>query len=178
MNRLKKLLFITLLTIPLFAEEIPDGYKSITLGMTLSETKEALLKDSDFGYHGDRDVSLMPLTKQTLIETDSEYGYGSNFLRHCYFQFNEDKLYIITINMNPERLDYYSLFTTLCDKYGEPTSFNPQSAIWKNDDVTMSLEKPLTLKYVDNKTFTSVQNYSNVPKAGTEITRDQFLDEL
>lgn len=80
--------------------------------------------------------------------------------------------------MNPERLDYYSLFTTLCDKYGEPTSFNPQSAIWKNDDVTMSLEKPLTLKYVDNKTFTSVQNYSNVPKAGTEITRDQFLDEL
>lgn len=181
MNRLKFLFCTTLFSVTslfLFAESIPNGYKNIQLGMSLKDTKAALIKESDFGYHGDRDVSLIPNTTQTLIETDSEYGMGSNFLRHCYFQFSDDKLYIITINLNPDRLDYYSVFTKLCEKYGKPDTLNPQSAVWTNDDVTMSLEKPLTLKYVDNNTFKSVKSYSNVPLSGTEMTREQFLDEL
>lgn len=181
MNRLKILstaLLFSLLPLNLFAQSIPHGYKDVTLGMSLQETKNALLKDSDFGYHGDRDVSLIPNTQQTLIETDSEYGLGSNFLQHCYFQFAEDKLYIITININPDRMDYYSIFTTLCEKYGQPDALNPQMATWQNDDVTMTLEKPLTLKYVDNNIFNSVKTSSNVPLSGTEMTREQFLDEL
>lgn len=179
MNRFKlSFIFFVFISFSLYAESIPNGYKNIALGMSLKETKDALLKDSDFGYHGDRDVSLIPNSNQTLIETDSEYGLGSNFLQHCYFQFSEDQLYIITININQDRMDYYSIFTKLCEKYGEPDSLNPQMAIWKNDDVTMSLEKPLTLKYVDNKIFESVKTYSNVPLSGTEMTREQFLDEL
>ena len=46
--------------------------------MTFEDTKIALLKDSDFGYHGERDVSLIPGTKKTLIETDANYGHGTN----------------------------------------------------------------------------------------------------
>ena len=102
----------------------------------------------------------------------------SNFLRHCYFQFYDDKLFIITINVNPDRMDYYSIFTKLSEKYGNPTSLNPESASWKNDDVTMSLERPLTLKYIDNKIFKETQNYSNVQPSPAEITRDMFLNEL
>lgn len=181
MNR-KKIILITsiffLISFFSSAKDLPNGYKDITLGMSLDETKDALLKDSDFGYHGDRDVSLLPNSNKSLIETDATYGLGSNFLTNCYFQFTEDKLYIITININTDRMDYYSVFTTLCNKYGEPTSISPSAAIWKNDDVTMSLEKPLTLKYVDNDLYDSTQNYSNVPKSATEITREQFLDEL
>ena len=172
------LISLTALSLSLFAESLPHGYKGITLGMSLQETKDNLVKDPDFGYHGDRDVSLIPNSSKTLIETDAERGVGSNFLKRCWFQFSFDELYIITINVNPEKMDYYSIFTKLKEKYGEPTSFNPQAATWKDDDVTMSLEKPLTLKYIDNKIFEQTQNYSNIQPSATEITRDMFLDEL
>ncbi len=179
MNRIKLLFFCILLSpFLLFATDLPNGYRNVSLGMTLEETKSELLKDSTFGYHGERDVSLLPNSNKTLIEIDSDHGLGSNFLSRCYFQFTEEKLYIITINMNTDRMDYYSVFTTLCSKYGEPDSISPQSAIWKNDNVTMSLEKPLTLKYIDNQLFESVQSSSNIPHTATEMTREQFLDEL
>lgn len=180
--KIKKISFLLLsfiFTGLLYSQEnLPFGYKDIQLGMTLAEAKEALIQDSSFGYHGDRDVSLVPGKNQTLIETDAISGHGSNFLERCWFQFSNDSLYIITINMNQERLDYYSVFTTLQKKYGEPTSINPNSATWKNENVTMSLEKPLTLKYIDNSTFESLQNYSNIQKTGTELTKQMFLDEL
>ena len=51
----------------LCAEELPHGYKNIMLGMSLEETKDNLVKDPDFGYHGDRDVSLIPGSSKTLI---------------------------------------------------------------------------------------------------------------
>ena len=177
----KKLLILSTITaiqVCLFAEDLPHGYKNITLGMSLEETKENLVKDPDFGYHGDRDVSLIPNSSKTLIETDAEHGLGSNFLTRCWFQFTFDELYIITININPAKMDYYSIFTKLTEKYGEPDSFTPQAATWKNDEVTMSLEKPLTLKYIDNKLFEQTQNYKKKKKSPTEITREMFLDGL
>ncbi|MCR5189690.1 MAG: hypothetical protein K6C97_12220 [Treponema sp.] len=162
----------------LTAQDLPIGYRDIKLGMTLDETKDALLKDSSFGYHGERDVSLIPGTNKVLIETDAEYGHGSNFLRQCYFQFYDDSLFVITINVNPEKMDYYSIFTKLCEKYGEPTKLDPQSANWENDNYSMRLEKPLTLKYIDKETFKMTQNYNNIKASPTEITREMFLDEL
>ena len=177
----KKILFLTVFSticISLFSESLPHGYKDITLGMSLEETKDSLTKDPDFGYHGDRDVSLIPHSSKTLIETDATRGMGSNFLTRCWFQFSFDELYIITINVNPERMDYYSIFKKLTEKYGEPTSFNPQAATWKDDEVTMSLEKPLTLKYIDNKIFEQTQNYSNIQASPQEITQEMFLDGL
>lgn len=172
------LLQILLFSLFLFAADYPKGYKGIKLGMTFEETKEALLKDSDFGYHGERDVSLIPGTNKTLIETDANYGHGSNFLERCWFQFYDDSLFIITINVNQQKMDYYSIFTTLCKKYGEPTDFNPQKATWQSQDVTFTLEKPLTLKYIDNEVFDMTQNYSNINASPTEITQQMFLDEL
>ena len=172
------LLIFTTLTVFAFSEDLPDGYKGISLGMSLEETKENLLKDPDFGYHGDRDVSLIPNSSKTLIETDAERGASSSFLTRCWFQFFNDELYIITININTQKMDYYSIFTKLTQKYGEPASFNPQAATWKNDDVTMSLEKPLTLKYIDNKIYEQTQNYSNIQASPTEITQEMFLEDL
>ncbi len=168
------LLFLQLLS----AKDLPRGYKNIELGMSLEETKENLIKNSEFGYHGDRDVSLVPGTSKVLIETDAEAGHSYGFLTRCWFQFFDDELFIITININPEKMDYYSIFTTLSEKYGKPTSLNPKSATWKTDDITMTLEKPLSLKYIDNNIFDKTQNYSNISNSPTEITREMFLDEL
>ena len=180
MFRWKKinLLFILFIIFPLFSEELPQGYKNIFLGMNLEETKDALLKEPDFGFHGDRDVSLLPGGSRELIETDARTGHGSNFLERCYFQFFMDELYIITININPDKMDYYSIFTKLTEKYGQPAEFSPSAATWKDDNVTMSLEHPLTLKYIDNKIYKNTQNYNNVPISPTETTREMFLDEL
>lgn len=155
-------------------KNIPSGYRNITLGLSLDETKASLKKDSVFGYRGDRDVSLLPTEERILIETPG----GSSFVGRSWFQFYQDKLYIITININQEIMDYYSIFSTLSKKYGEPDSLSPEKCVWQGENVTMSLEKPLTLKYVETSTFTMLQEKSNIEKAGTEYSRELFLDEL
>lgn len=157
---------------------LPNGFQNISLGMSLEETKEELIKNKDFGYKGERDVSLLPDQQKVLIETDSTKAFGSKFLTRCYFQFYDDSLYIITINMNKEKIDHYSIFKTLKEKYGEPVSVTPEKTTWKNDSVTMTLEKPLTLKYIDNEVYTELQQYSAVQKSAEEITQQMFLDSL
>lgn len=161
-----------------FAVDLPKGYGGVELGMSLDETKSALKKNADFGYHGDRDVSLLPGENRVLIETDAETGFGSSFLGRCWFQFYEESLYIITINVNPSKMDYYSVFTALSEKYGIPGFLNPEKAVWENDSVIMSLEKPLTLKYTDKKVFDNLQKKSSIDKGSAEKLRDKFLDEL
>ena len=92
-------LFILVCGFSLFAQNLPDGYGGVHLGMSLDEAKKQLLKNSDFGYSGDRDVSLLPGDGRTLIETNATGGRGSPFLTQCYFQFYNEQLYIITINI-------------------------------------------------------------------------------
>lgn len=157
---------------------LPNGFANIQLGMSVEDTKDELLKNSDFGYKGERDVSLVPDKQQVLIETNAQSGLGSNFLTTCYFQFYEDELYIISINMNKEKIDHYSIFKTLTNKYGEPKSVTPQKSIWQNDEITMTLEKPLTLKYINNKIQNQLLQYSTIQKSSEEITQQMFLDQL
>lgn len=164
-----------------FAQEqksLPQGYLGITLGMNLNETKEQLLKTPDFGYNGDRDVSLVPGDAQILIETDTTGNLGSPFLTQCWFQFYDEKLYIMTINLNTDKIDYYTMFTTLKNKYGEPLTLDPQKTVWEDDDVTLILEKPLSVKYIDKKTYQDLKNYSNVQISAEEYTRQLFLEEF
>ena len=162
----------------LFAKDLPDGYGDVHLGMSLKEAKEQLLKNSDFGYSGDRDVSLLPGDARILIETNATGGRGSPFLTQCWFQFYNEQLYIITININSQKTDYYSLFTTLCDKYGEPQELDPQKAVWKNNEITMQLERPLAVKYIDNETFDMLKTASTVEKSFEEKNAQDFLEEF
>ena len=171
-------IFLTFIGVSLFAAPLPDGYGDVHLGMSLDETKQQLLKNSDFGYSGDRDVSLLPGDARILIETNAAGGRGSPFLTQCWFQFYNEQLYIITININTEKVDYYSMFTTLCNKYGEPESLDPQKAVWKDDEVTVILEKPLSVKYIDNFTKDMLSNFSVINKAAEEISKQSFLDEF
>lgn len=159
-------------------EALPQGYKGISLGMELEETKETLIQNPEFGYNGDRDVSLIPGDNKILIETDATRALGSIYLTQCWFQFYENKLYIITINMNTQKMDYYTMFTTLCNKYGEPKALDPSKATWEDDEVILILEKPLSLKYIDKTTYTQLQNYANIQASAEEVTRQMFLDEF
>ena len=71
--------------------------------MSLDDVKELLQKDTRFGYRGDRDVSLLPGENRVLIETDTSRTAPYSYLDRCWFQFYEDKLYTITINMNRDK---------------------------------------------------------------------------
>ena len=75
-------------------------------------------------------------------------------------------------------MDHYSVFTALCKKYGDPVSLSPEKSVWKDENYSMSLERPLTLKYMNQKVFDDLQNKSLVSPSGREITRDMFLDGL
>ena len=163
---------------PAYAQKLSRGYGGVELGMTVEQTKAKLKENSDFGYTGDRDVSLLPGENRTLIETDAVSGHSFGFLERCWFQFHDDSLYIITININQELMDHYSVFTALCKKYGDPVSLSPEKSVWKDENYSMSLERPLTLKYVNQKVFEDLQNKSLVSPSGREITRDMFLDGL
>jgi hypothetical protein len=145
--------------------------------MTVDQVKEALKKTAVFGYRGERDVSLSPGDGQVLIETDATYAPYSFFTR-CWFQFSEGKLYIITLNLNSERIDHYSIFSRLCEKYGNPQEISPTKSQWNDSSVFMSLERPLTLKYIDRAAFEKKQSNSNVDKTVREQSRDEFLEGL
>ena len=155
----------------LVAQDLPLGYRSINLGMSLEEVKQALLSDSLFGYRGERDVSLLPEQEKVLIETS-----GSLYLDQCWFQFNNNKLYTITITMNDQLVDYYSIFKTLFDKYGQPNSLSPEKVVWENAQIIMSLERPITIKYIDSEVYNSLLHSSVIEQSASETSRQNFLE--
>lgn len=177
-NSVVSLLLLVFILASIFATEqnnnaLPKGYSSVTLGMTVDEAKEALKKSPAFGFNGNQDVSLLPGENRTLITTD-----GVLFFNECWFQFDKDRLYIITLNLNPEQIDYFSIFSTLCDKYGQPNSLSPEKSEWNNGSVQMVLERPLSLKYTDVAVFNELQESSNVRESAQEFNRQNFLDSL
>lgn len=159
-------------------QALPGGFGTVKLGMSLDDVKELLQKDTRFGYRGDRDVSLLPGENRVLIETDTSRTAPYSYLDRCWFQFYEDKLYTITINMNRDKLDHYSVFKQLCDKYGNPVSLNPDKAEWKDGSVIIDLERPLALKYTDRAVFEKLQADAMVDKTAAEKSREKFLEGL
>lgn len=152
---------------------LPSGYGSVVLGMSVDAAKDALVEDPAYGYRGDRDVSMLPGENRVLISTN-----GVLFFDECWFQFDDDRLYIITLNLNPEQVDYASVFKSLCNKYGDPDSLSPKKSEWRDGSVIMALERPLTLKYTDEAIFQELQEGSNVELTREEKTRQNFLESL
>ncbi len=154
-------------------EAVPNGYRDIRLGMNIDQVKEELKADYIFGYRGDRDVSFLPSENQTLIETSSD-----TWLERCWFQFYEDKLYTIIINFNAERIDYFSVYNELLSQYGEHISLSPERVVWESTAVTMSLERPVSVKYVDNVVFNSIREQALIEQTVMEDLREDILGDL
>jgi len=153
--------------------EPPRGFRSIELGMQLEQVKQLLLADPLYDYRGDPDISLLPQPPQTLIETT-----GSSFVQRAYFQFDQDRLFIMILAMDPERFDYYTLFSTLSEKYGQPESLNPTEAVWRFEGLRLSLERPLSVKYIDSVVFERLKQEGQVQEDLWEISKENFLEQL
>jgi hypothetical protein len=151
----------------------PAAFRGISLGMAIDQVKAALKADALFRYRGDPDVSFLPQTSQFLIECE-----GNSFLRRAYFQFADSRLFIMILVLDTLKLDHYSLFSALSAKYGPPTSLNPTESVWESDPVRFSLERPLTVKYVDNRAFRAVLSRGGAQTGVDQLSRETFLGQF
>jgi len=151
----------------------PSSFRTVALGMTVNEVKEALRKDALYRYRGDPDVSFLPLSSETLIECE-----GLSYLSRAYFQFAEGKLYVLILVLDQRKLDHYSLFTAFTAKYGEPVSFNPTEAVWQSGTVRFSLERPLTVKYIDRGVFQAQVARGAAQQDLEQLSREQFIGQF
>ncbi|QQO11188.1 hypothetical protein [Breznakiella homolactica] len=151
--------------------ELPRSFRGISLGMDLDALKDALTRDSYFHFRGDRDVSFLPNREQTLIDT-----VGFSFIRRAYFQLRDGAVFIMAFTLDPNLIDHYSVFTAFTQKYGEPEQLDPKQAVWVSGTTRVSIERPLTVKYIDMPVFNDIIEESSVRESGEVYLRQEFLD--
>ncbi len=152
---------------------VPAGFRDIILGKSLDEVKAELKADGYFHYRGEPDVTLLPRPNYTVIESE-----GAVFIDRGFFQFHEKKLYIIILMLNEEKIDYFTMYTILKEKYGDPSYLDPEQVVWENETVRMSLERPLQIKYVELGTFEQLNRTAEAEESMEQYTRDKFLEEF
>ena len=157
----------------LSATELPRKYRELSLGMSLDDLKANLISDNYFNFRGDRDVSFLPVRNQSLVETT-----GSSFIKRAFFQLRDEAVFIMAFSLNTEIIDHYSVFTQLVEKYGQPSYLDPSTAIWETDETRISVERPLTVKYIDKKVFTDIINESGLIESGQVKLRQDFLNDF
>jgi hypothetical protein len=151
----------------------PSSFRGIALGMTVDQVKATLLKDVLYRYRGDPDVSFLPSSGESLIECE-----GSSYLSRAYFQFAGGALYVFILVLDPAKLDHYSLFTAFNAKYGPPTSFDPREAVWQSEAVRFSLERPLTVKYLDRRVFDAQVARGTAQQDLEMLSRERFIEQF
>jgi hypothetical protein len=151
--------------------KLPRSFRGISLGMNLEALKAALAADDLFAFRGDRDVSLLPQSDQTLIETT-----GLSFVRRAFFQLKDDALFMMAFSLDTDKVDHYSVFTAFVADYGEPSALDPAQAVWLSDETRVSVERPLTVKYIDRAAFDKLAEDSKVVESRGAVLRKEFLD--
>ena len=151
----------------------PEGFQSVRLGMGMAEVKEKLKADPYFDFRGDPDVTMLNRPNESLIETT-----GLTFVDRAFFQFHEGKLYTIILMLDTERMDHFTMYTSLSEKYGDPTSLSPSEIVWDFDAIRLSLERPLAVKYVDKQVFASLLLANDRAESLNALSKDRFLDQF
>ena len=151
----------------------PTGFNLIELGLDIDEVKGVLKADSNFLFRGDPDVSMLARPNEALIETD-----GSSFVSRAFFQFHERRLYTIIIELDAERMDHFTMYTTFVERYGDPDYLDPNEVVWDFGDIRLSLERPLRIKYVDVPVFEGILASQRQLESLGRVSRDGFLDQF
>ena len=154
-------------------DELPRQFRALSLGMALDDLKTALTGDLLFSFRGDRDVSFLPVREQTLVETT-----GLSYIRRAYFQLVSGSVYIMSLSLDTRLMDHYSVFTTFIKKYGEPQSLSPAEAVWDNGETRISIERPLTVKYIDREVFDRLIEESKTQERLEMLRREEFLADF
>ena len=159
--------------VPENPEDPPRQFRSLSLGMALDELKSALMSDTLFNFRGDRDVSFLPVREQTLVETT-----GLSYIRRAFFQLSGEAVFIMSFSLDTGIMDHYSVFTSFVRKYGEPNTLSPGEAVWENDSTRVSIERPLTVKYIDKTVFNRLVDESSIRRGQELLRREEFLGDF
>jgi hypothetical protein len=154
-------------------EPVPRQFRSLSLGLGLDDLKSALIRDELFLFRGDRDVSFLPVREETLVETT-----GLSFIRRAHFQLSGGEVYIMSFSLNTRLIDHYSVFTSFIRRYGEPVSLNPREAVWESEETRVSIERPLTIKYIDKTVFDRLVAESRALESRALVRREEFLADF
>jgi len=153
---------------------IPRQFRELALGMSLDELRYSLTQDRLFLFRGDRDVSFLPVRQETLVETT-----GNSFIRRAHFQLSDEgEVFIMSFTLDTRLMDHYSLFTTFVNRYGQPLTLNPSEAVWEDDYTRVSIERPLTVKYIDRTVFDRLREESRTMRDWETLNREEFLAEF
>ncbi|GHV32786.1 hypothetical protein AGMMS4952_23830 [Spirochaetia bacterium] len=158
------------------AAPLPRSFLNIFLGIGLETLKAYLRDDDSFNFREDRDVSLLPSAlpsapEETLVETQ-----GSDFIRRAMFQLRTGEVFIMSFTLNTALVDHYSVFTAFVKKYGEPTHLSPREAVWETEETRVSIERPLTVKYIDKNSFPGLVQGATANGERELLRRTKFLD--
>lgn len=149
------------------------AFRGVELGMDRETAIAALKKDPVFAYRGPEDISLLPSPNQSLIEVA-----GLSFVKRGYFQFYEGKLWTMILELNPEKVDHYSIYTSLTKKYGDPVLIDPKEARWEDKTTRMALERPLSLRFMDMTVYGKLREGESAKASADELDRQGFLGGL
>lgn len=151
-------------------EALPCGFTNIELGAELETVKKNLSENQWFAYRGEPDFSLLAETEKSLIRSK-----GNSFIDEGYFQFYNGRLYIITIVLNKSKTDYFTFYSRFSEKYGKPSSMDPSAAYWEDDKVSLVLEKPLNIKYIDKKISSGLKGKRETAANADAEKRKEFI---
>lgn len=70
------------------------------------------------------------------------------------------------------------MFTKLSDKYGKYKSLSPTKVVWEDERVRLTLEKPLTVKYVGLGIYNDIVAEDVTKEAIQEELRRNFINEF
>jgi hypothetical protein len=154
-------------------QALPVKFRGFELAMGIDELKTNLAADPYFAFRGDRDVSFLPLARQNLVESA-----GNGFIRRAFFQLKDDTVFIMSFSLDTERIDHYSVYTAFVEKYGEPRSLSPREAVWETESTRISIERPLTVKYIDRAVFDTLVEQSGAARAHQDELRDDFINDF
>jgi len=151
----------------------PRAFRGIELGMGRDEVIAALQKDPIYSYRGPEDVTLLPSPNQSLIDVS-----GLSFVKRAFFQFYDGKLWVMILVLNPDKIDHYSVFTSMSAKYGDPGLLDPKEARWEDKSSRVALERPLTLRYMDMAVYSKLREGAATRESAAELDRADFLGGL
>jgi len=153
-------------------DTIPRQFRELALGMSMDDLRGALTRDGLFHFRGERDVSFLP-RQEALVETT-----GSSFIRRAHFQLSEGEVFIMSFSLDPRLVDHFSVFTSLVNRYGQPVILSPSEAVWEDDYTRVSIERPLTVKYVDRTIFDRLREEARTREAWDTMLREEFLADF
>ncbi len=158
---------------------LANGFFNVELGFTFDEVVAILQNEPLLVVLEEPEIFVVPESEQKVIRADGvkDDATGYRFIQEAFFQFNDDdRLVVLSMSLNTNSIDYFSLFELHNKKYGNANVITPNKAQWNNESTTLIIERPLTVKYIMNSFIRPQQDqYNTIEQQAREQYREDFL---